>query len=64
MKTLLSKDFGGSALKSLKKKTVKKLSTSRFVFGIKHPDVPPIWRVTGCPDKYVKTQCNCSNHTI
>jgi hypothetical protein len=27
MKTQLSKDFGDSALKSLKKKTVKKLST-------------------------------------
>jgi hypothetical protein len=64
MKNMLFHDSGVNLLISLKKKSAKKLSTNTLFLGRIHPKVQAIWRVTGCPDKYVKTQCNYSKHTI
>ena len=58
MKNMLSQDSGVNLLISLKKKSAKKLSTNTLFLGLIHPKVQVIWRLTGCPDKYVKTQCN------
>jgi hypothetical protein len=64
MKNMLSQDSGVKLLISLKKKSAKKSSTNTLFLGRIHPKVQAIWRVTGCPDKYVKTQRNYSKHTI
>ena len=64
MKTHNFHDSGVNLLISLRKKSAKKLSTNTLFLARNRPKVQVIWRVTGCPDKYVKTQCNYSNHTI
>jgi len=64
MKTHNFHDSGVNLLISLKKKSAKKLSTNTLFLGQIHPKVQAMWRVTGCPDKYVETQCNYSKHTI
>jgi hypothetical protein len=64
MKTVLSQDSGVNLLISLKKKSAKKLSTNTLFLGQIRPKVQAMRRVTGCPDKYVTTQCNYSKHTI
>jgi len=58
MKSSNFHDSGVNLLISLKKKSAKKLSTNTIFLGRNQPKVQVIWRVTGCPDKYVKTQCN------
>jgi len=64
MKSSNFHDFGVNLLISLKKKSAKKLSTNTFFLGQIHPKVQAMWRVTGCPDKYVKTQCIYCKHKI
>jgi hypothetical protein len=64
MKTVLFHDSGVNLLISLKKKSAIKLSTNTLFLGQIHPKAQAMWRVTGCPDKYVTTQCSYSKHTI
>jgi hypothetical protein len=54
---LLFHDFIIWALKSLKKKTAEKLSTANSFTQLRLWN-PPFWTDSGCPDKYMKTQCN------
>ena len=48
----------------IEEKILEKVIHKHTFLGAKSPKVQVIWRVTGCSDKYVKTQCSYSKHTI
>jgi len=42
----------------IEEKNPKKVIHSLFILPFSNLRNPPFWTDSGCPDKYVKTQCN------
>jgi len=42
----------------IEEKKRSKVIHSQFISPCSHPRNPPLWTDSGCPDKYMKTQCN------
>jgi len=57
-KNLAFNRFLGLSIEIIKEKNRQKVINSQFISPCSPLKNPPFWTDSGCPDKYMKTQCN------
>jgi hypothetical protein len=57
-KNLAFNRFQSLSVEIIEEKNRQKVIHSQFISPCFSPRNPPLWTDSGCPDKYVKTQCN------
>jgi hypothetical protein len=50
--------FWALSIEMIEEKTREKVIHSQFISLCSNRRNPPLWTDSGCPDKYMKTQCN------
>jgi hypothetical protein len=50
--------FWALSIEIIEEKTREKVIHSQFISLCSNRRNPPLWTDSGCPDKYMKTQCN------
>jgi hypothetical protein len=57
-KNLAFNRFLGLSIEIIEEKNREKVIHSQFISPSSSPRNPTVWQDSGCPDKYMKTQCN------
>jgi hypothetical protein len=57
-KKLAFNRFQTLSVEIIEEKNRSKVIHSQFISPCSNPRNPPVWTDSGCPDKYMKTQCN------